>query len=257
MRAVVWRSSGNGQRRAGFVIRFLQSGDTSLVIEFSTEMDRKIARQVLELFRRVERAGIAGIVETVPTFRSLMVHYDPTKATRRSLVPQLEALLEGLEVAEGSGRVWHLPACYEGELAPDLDDVAQRTSLTPDEVVAQHSAETYLVYMVGFLPGFPYMGDLPQHLQLPRREEPRLRVPMGSVAIATAMTGVYTFESPGGWHLIGRTPVRIFDLRRQPAALFEPGDEVCFVPISRAEFDAQERAAAAGTLTLRPLEAAP
>ena len=150
------------------------------------------------------------------------------------------------------GRLWQLPACYEGDCAPDLDDVARATKLTTAEVVATHAHETYRVYCIGFLPGFPYMGDLPAPLELPRRPSPRIRVPMGSLSMAMRMTGIYPLESPGGWHLIGRTPVRIFDRRRADAVLLQPGDEVQFTPVSRIEYDRLEAAAIAGTMNVTP-----
>jgi inhibitor of KinA len=237
--------------------RILACGDTALSVEFGDKLDPRLSGLVLALYRRLADARVPGVVEAVPTFRALMVHYDPLAASCADVTAALERLMRALAPADAGGRLWQLPVCYEGELAPDLAEVAARTKLAPEEVVARHSAATYRVYMIGFLPGYPYMGELPRELHLPRRENPRTKVPMGSVSIATNQTAIYTFESPGGWHLIGRTPVRLFDPRREDWALLEPGDAVRFEPIGRARFDALERRAAGGSLALAPQAARP
>ena len=217
--------------------RLLASGDTALVVEFGDRIDRTINARVMALADRIEAAALSGVVELVPTFRSLMIHYDPLVLTQAALRADVEQLLVGLGAAERVGRRWDLPVCYDPELGPDLDDVARATGLSTAEVVAAHTGETYQVYCIGFLPGFPYMGDLLEKLALPRRTSPRIRLPMGSVCMAMRMTGVYPIESPGGWHLLGRTPVRLFDRRREEAVLLAPGDQVRFRPVSRVEFD--------------------
>src|SRR5262245_6824332 len=227
-------------------IRFLPCGDTALAVEFGDSVDRAISATVLALARRLAAAAIPGVVEVVPTFRSLMVYYDPLQLPREELTKRLTPLTEGLQAAEAAGRRWLIPVCYDESLAPDLAHVAERTGLTPTQVVERHSAVTYHVYMVGFLPGYPYMGDLPAELALPRRKNPRTKVPAGSIAIAMALTAVYTLESPGGWHLIGRTPVPLWDLRRKPPAVLAAGDKVVFQPVSLAEYDNLLAAAASG-----------
>ena len=232
--------------------RFLACGDAALCVEFGDSIDRRVSALVLAFAHRVEGAAIAGVVELVPTFRSLLIHYDPSVLRRSELKATLAPLLAGLQPAAGSSRLWRLPACYDASLAPDLAEVARRTGLAPQEVAARHSAVTYHVYMVGFLPGYPYMGDLPPELALPRRENPRTSVPAGSIAIATTQTAVYALESPGGWHLIGRTPVPLWDLRREPPVILGPGDEVVFQPISLGEYEAVSAQAATGQFQLRP-----
>jgi len=217
-------------------VRFLPSADSAIAVEFSDRIDRAVSEQVLALAARVDRAQLAGVVETVPTFRSLMIHYDPLRIAASELVAAVETLLAGAAERAPSRRLWHVPVCYEGELAPDLAEVAARTGLAPDEVIRLHAGRRYHVYMIGFLPGYPYMGDLPEALVLPRRVDPRLRVPPGSVAIATSMTAIYPHESPGGWHLIGATPIRLFDDAWPQPALLAPGDAVQFEPIDRAAF---------------------
>lgn len=232
--------------------RLLASGDTALVVEFGETVDRAINALVMALADRIEAAKPAGVVELVPTFRSLMVHYDPVATSHAVLADEMRRLLVDLDTAERAGRLWHIPVCYEGDLAPDLEDVARATKLSTGDVVATHSGTIYQVYCVGFLPGFPYMGDLPAALELPRRTSPRIRLPQGSVCMAMRMTGVYPIESPGGWHLLGRTPVRLFDRRRVDAVLMAPGDRVKFEPIGRRDFDQLEAEASAGTLQLTP-----
>jgi KipI family sensor histidine kinase inhibitor len=236
--------------------RFLVAGDTALVVELGDTISRAISDRVLALAEAVSARAIPGVVELVPTFRSLMIHYDPLALEADALEAAVRPLLAGLSVAPLHGRLWMLPCCYGGDLGPDLEEVAARTGHTVAEVIAIHAAATYHVYALGFLPGYPYMGDVPEALSLPRRETPRVKVPMGSVCIALRMAGVYSLESPGGWHLLGRTPVRLFDPRREEAVLLAPGDRVRFVPVPREEHDRLEEEAASGRLALAPAEVA-
>jgi KipI family sensor histidine kinase inhibitor len=236
--------------------RFLPSGDTALVVEFGDRIDRRLSAAVTGLADRIRVADLGGVTETVPTYRSLLVHYNPLETSAERLTGQISGLIsrliEGRAAEQSSGRLWRIPACHDPAFAPDLAEVAAKADLTPDEAIALHQAERYHVYMVGFVPGFPYLGDLPEALQLPRRENPRVKVPAGSVAIAASMTAVYTAESPGGWHLIGRTPAPLFDLRAEPPALLRPGDGVLFEPISKAEFERIARAMANDDYSLEP-----
>ncbi|HJQ64623.1 MAG TPA: 5-oxoprolinase subunit PxpB [Burkholderiales bacterium] len=231
-------------------VRFLSSGDTALVVEFGERIDRALNERVLRLNAAVRAARIPGIVETVPTFRSLMVHYDPLITANAAIKAAIERLLDHGAGTARQARRWRIPACYSVHHGPDLEDVAQRTGLETAEVIRLHSATRYQVYMVGFSPGFPYMGDLPQPLALPRRTDPRVRVPVGSIAIAAGMTAIYPVESPGGWHLIGATPVRMFELGAPQPALLAPGDEVNFEPVDEREYDAIQAAVAAGAYPL-------
>jgi inhibitor of KinA len=232
--------------------RFLPAGDTALVVEFADRVDPEVSARVLALARRIEAAAIAGVVETVPTFRSLMVHYDPLSITNRDLRARLQPLLHDLAGQVPAGRHWRLPACYDPSLGLDLADVAERTGLSAADVVKAHSTAPFRVYMVGFLPGFAYLGGLPSLLEMPRRENPRLKVDAGSIAIAMAMSVIYSIESPGGWNILARTPVSLWDLRRDPAALMSAGDRVSFAPISRAEYDELAGKARAGELRVTP-----
>lgn len=226
-------------------VRFLPAGDTALTVEFGNGIDRALNDSVLRLSARVRAAQLPGVVETVPTFRSLMVHYDPLATDSANLTAALENLLDSSRGEAQPVKLWRIPACYAASHAPDLAAVAQRTGLSAAEIVRLHSSTRYHVYMIGFVPGFPYMGDLPAPLVLPRRADPRVRVPAGSIAIAINMTAIYPLESPGGWHLIGATPVRLFDLRRAWPALLSPGDAVRFEPVTVREFDAIRAAVAA------------
>jgi inhibitor of KinA len=217
-------------------VRFLAAGDRALVVEFGDRIDRALSAEVLRLHASLRSKGLAGVVETVPTFRSLMVHYDPLATTRAALEHAIASLLDREPGLRSINTLWRVPVCYDGEFAPDLAEVARLTGLSPADVVALHSATRYHIYMLGFLPGFPYMGDLPARLALPRRADPRVRVPTGSIAIATTLTAIYPYESPGGWHLIGATPIRLFDPERAQPALFTPGDAVQYEPVDAAAF---------------------
>ena len=236
-------------------VRLLPNGDTALAVEFGERIDRATSERVLALHDRLAHAALPGVVELLPTFRSLMVHYDPLRTSHAELSRRLERLLDGLEAVRPAARRWTIPVCYDPAFALDLEEVAARTGLTPAEVVEQHSTTTYHVYMIGFLPGYPYMGDLPARLALPRRENPRTQVPAGSVAIATTMTAVYTLQSPGGWHILGRTPVPLWDRRRSPPAVLAPGDKVRFAPVGMDEFARLAEQAAAGDLELEGADA--
>jgi KipI family sensor histidine kinase inhibitor len=227
-------------------VRFLSVGDRALAIELGNVIDRGLSQRVLRLDRAIRADPPAGIVETVPAFRSLLVHYDPLATSRAALEGAIAPLVDRDEAADIDIREWHIPVCYAGEHAPDLAEVARLTGLGPAEIVTRHSGVRWHVYMLGFLPGFPYLGDLPPELALPRRADPRIKVPAGSVSIATTLTAVYPYESPGGWHLIGATPIRFFDPARTPPALLAPGDAVRFEPIDAVEFVAIRNAVTAG-----------
>jgi inhibitor of KinA len=225
--------------------RFLPSGDTAVVVEFGDSIDRVLSDRVLRLSAAVRAATPPGVVETVPTFRSLMVHYDPLATDSASLIGAIGNLLDSGSGETRQARLWRIPVCYAISHAPDLEDVARSTGLTTEEVIRLHCTTRYHIYMIGFVPGYPYMGDLPPALVLPRRTDPRTRVPPGSIAIATGLTAIYPLESPGGWRLIGRSPIRLFDLRWPRPALLGPGDAVQFDPVTEAEFEAIAAAVAA------------
>jgi KipI family sensor histidine kinase inhibitor len=218
--------------------RFLSAGDRALAIDFGDRIDRELSERVLRLDAVLRARKVAGVVETVPTFRSLLVHFDPLTIGRASLEAAIRHLLVDTPARAAGARLWQVPVCYEADFAPDLAEVACRVGLDPTTFAARHSALRHHVYMLGFLPGFPYMGDLPEEFALPRRADPRVRVPAGSVAIATRLTAIYPFESPGGWHLIGTTPIPLFDAAAERPALLAPGDAVAIEPIDADRFAA-------------------
>jgi KipI family sensor histidine kinase inhibitor len=217
--------------------RLWPAGDTALVVEFGTRINRRLSAQVLTLARRLGELRLDGMIEIVPTFRSLMVHYDPLVLSSDALRARIDALIAGMRVAESCGRHWSLPVCYDTSLAPDLDEVAARTGLSTDKVIERHSRVTYYVYMLGFLPGMAYLGDVPAELALPRRASPRLKIPAGSLAIANTMTSILPRETPSGWHVIGRSPMALFEVTPTAKALLAPGDTVAFRPVSIEEFE--------------------
>jgi inhibitor of KinA len=232
--------------------RVLPAGDTALVVEFGDRIDRALSARVLSLASRLNKLELDGVVETVPTIRSLLVYYEPLTLSMAALRRTIDALMQDLHGHDLDGRNWELPACYDASLAPDLADVAGRAGLSPGAVIERHSAVTYHVYMLGFLPGLAYLGDVPAELTLPRRESPRPRIPAGSIGIASAMTCVYPMETPCGWHLIARSPVPLWDRRRETGALLAPGDRVRFKPVSLPEYERLLSMAQAGVLTLAP-----
>ena len=223
-------------------VRYLSCGDTAFTVEFGNEISPEINGRVMALHAAIGRsreAGeLAGVVETVPTMRSLMVAYDPMVTSRADLQPRIDTLIaRGLPTGMASRRVT-LPCCYDDpEFAPDLAEVAERTKKTTEQVIAAHLASPFKVYVLGFMPGLAYVAGLERSLYLPRRAQPRVRVPRSSVAIAMDMTTIYPFESPGGWHLIGRTPQKPFDAARAEPFLFAPGDRIRFFAIGRDQFD--------------------
>jgi KipI family sensor histidine kinase inhibitor len=234
-------------------VRYLSCGDTAFTVEFGNQISPRINGQVMALHAAIGAAradgGLAGLVETVPTMRSLMVTYDPVSTSRAALQPEIDALIAHGLPAETATRRVTIPCCYDDEeFAPDLAEVAERTGKTTEQVIAGHLGSAFKVYVLGFMPGLAYIAGLDPSLALPRRSQPRVRVPRSSVAIAMDMTTVYPFESPGGWHLIGRTPLWMFDKRREQPVFLAPGDSLTFERIDRNTFDRIARDAEAGTL---------
>lgn len=225
------------ERRIGMLARFLPVGDGALCVEFGDGISPELNALVHQARTAIDAARLEGVIECVPSFRSLLVHYDPLRTRAAALEAQISALeLDTVELAAPT-RIWTIPVLYGGEHGPDLADIATETGLCESQVIARHTGTLYRVYMLGFLPGFAYLGDLPAELDLPRLSSPRLRVPAGSLAIAQRMTAIYPVDSPGGWRLIGHTPLRFFDIANSPPTLFAPGDGVRFRPV-----DAQEHA---------------
>lgn len=231
---------------------FLQCGEGALTVHLGDGIDSAINRRVTALQGAIGSAGLRGITDLIPAYADLTVCYDCTVISAKALQRQLRRLLDGLSVAgQDRRRVFRLPVCYGGDYGPDLDFVCHHSGLSAQEVIALHSAPDYLIYMLGFLPGFAYLGGLDPRLHTPRLDSPRTCIPAGSVGIGGAQTGVYPLASPGGWQLLGRTPVSVFDRQRQEPILYRAGDLVHFVPISPAEYEEIARAVAAGTYTVQ------
>ncbi|WP_418319536.1 5-oxoprolinase subunit PxpB [Piscinibacter sakaiensis] len=231
--------------------RLLDAGDAALTIEFGDVIDPALLGAVASLDQAIAREQAAGrlpgLVETMPTFRSLTVFFDPLLTGRAALVDALRPLFSAAgSGAAVDGRHWRLPVCYEGDAGPDLAETAQTIGCSIDEVIALHSQTEVMVYMLGFLPGCPFMGDVAEPLRLPRRSKPRVRVPAGSVAVAAGLTTIYPWESPGGWHLLGRCPVPLFDGHRESPSLLAVGDSVRFESIGTAEYQRIAAAVEAG-----------
>jgi KipI family sensor histidine kinase inhibitor len=233
-------------------VRYLSCGDTAFSVEFGNEISPEINGRVMALHAAVGQAAkngqLAGVVETVPSMRALMVCYDPMATSRAKLEPEIEGLIARGLPTDMKSRQVTIPCCYDDpEFAPDLKEVAERTKKKPEDVIAGHLASRFKVYVLGFMPGLAYIAGLEKSLYLPRRSQPRVRVPRSTVAIAMDMTTIYPFESPGGWHLIGRTPLWMFDQRREQPVFLAPGDSLTFQRIDRKSYDRIARDVEAGT----------
>ncbi len=230
------------------------AGEFGLVVEFGTEISPQINALVQQLAQRLSLNRSAGILEIVPTYRSVTVYFDPLVLTRDVLIEDIRQLLNKIQPQEPEclpTRLVYVPVCYGGVLGPDLDFVAKFTGLSPREVINMHTATPYLVYMLGFTPGFPYLGGLPEQLVVPRQEKPRSKVPAGSVGIGGNQTGFYPIESTGEWWLIGRTPLKAFDPRQSNPFLTAAGDYIQFVAIDIDEYFEIRRQVTAGTYTIK------
>jgi 5-oxoprolinase (ATP-hydrolysing) subunit B len=228
--------------------RLLPSGDSAITVEFSRNIDDAANHRVLALDRTLARGTIAGVTETVPTYRSLLVHYDPLQIGFDALSEKLAALAQLPVPPVTSTRRWRIPVVYGGEHGIDLEDVARTLHSTPDDIVARHVAGDYRVAMIGFTPGWSYLSGLEDSLQMPRRQNPRLLTPAGTISIGGVQTGVQCLAGPSGWHLLGQTAVRTYQLHRDPIFLLEPGDRVTFSPVDSQTFTEQDRAAERGEI---------
>ena len=217
--------------------RYRLMGDRALLVELGEGVHRDVNRAVQKLFFGLDRLQIDAVRELQPGYRSLMVVYDPLKISLPTLRVRIESVFRSLDQFETPAPSHvRVPVVYGGEFGPDLEWVAQYHDLSTAAVVDLHSSTRYRVYMIGFTPGYPYMGEVPAEIVTPRRDTPRVRVPRGSVGIAREQTGIYPVESPGGWQIIGRTPLVLFEPLNRPPSLLQAGDRVSFVPISPEEF---------------------
>lgn len=232
--------------------RFLAGGDKAFFIEFGNAVAPELQHRVQRLMLVIQNEIIPGLVEAIPTYRSLLIHYDPLQTNPKELRDRLEGLEQRLEDSEfPKPMVTEIPVVYGGEYGPDLEFVAKHHGLTPEEAVQIHTSTTYLIYMLGFLPGQPYLGGMSPRIATPRLETPRSKVLRGSVGIAGDLTGIYAVESPGGWQIIGRTPVRLFDPNKESPALLQAGNYVTFVRITPQEYTKIEGMIQQGTYKVK------
>jgi KipI family sensor histidine kinase inhibitor len=218
-------------------IRIVTAGDSSILIEFGREISPEINKRISALTQLMKEQHIEGVVDMIPAFCSLLINYDPRVISYDELKERLEHLLKiETKAGEERRRIFEIPVCYGGEYGPDLDNIARHAGLTPEEVVQIHSSRDYLIYMLGFLPGFCYLGGLDERIHTPRLANPRIKINAGSVGIGGSQTGIYPLDSPGGWQLMGMTPVKTYDPARETPILVEAGDYIRFVPVDEEEF---------------------
>ena len=235
--------------------RLLSSGDSAITVEFSRRIDDDANARVLALDRTMAEVPVAGVTETVPTYRSLLVHYDPALIDFATLGRRLLQLSQRPAPASAKARLWRVPVAYGGEYGIDLEDVAKILNTTPDDIVARHVAGDYRVAMLGFTPGWSYLSGLQETLHMPRRQNPRLLTPAGTISVGGVQAGIQCLAGPSGWHLLGCTPVRTYQLHRDPTFLLEPGDRVKFYQIDHKTYVEQERGAERGEIVAKLIAA--
>ncbi|OWZ82848.1 5-oxoprolinase subunit PxpB [Natranaerobius trueperi] len=217
--------------------RFLAAGDSALVVEFGNSIAPEINAAIREFVTKLNNSQIKGVLELVPTYRSVLIYFDPLTIKVNTLKEELQNLLETEgETNYSSAYITTIPVCYGGEFGPDLDHVATYNGLSKETVIKRHHSTAYLIYMMGFLPGFPYLGGMDISIATPRLESPRTKIPGGSVGIAGKQTGVYPIESPGGWQIIGRTPLKLYNPDRNPPMLLAAGNYIQFHSINEEEY---------------------
>lgn len=218
-------------------IRILTAGDSSLLVEFGKEISPEINRRISTTVQLMKEQHIEGVVDMIPAFCSLLINYDPRVVSYAEIKERVQALVKiDVKAGEGKKKVFEIPVCYGGEYGPDIANIAEHAGLTEEEVIKIHSSRDYLIYMLGFLPGFCYLGGLDERIHTPRLANPRLKIHAGSVGIGGSQTGIYPLDSPGGWQLMGMTPVKTYDPEREVPILVETGDYIRFIPIDEAEF---------------------
>lgn len=218
-------------------IRYRLVGDKGLLVEFGEGIDPSVNQEVHAMVKNLTANKPNGITDIIPAYRSVLISYDPQLMNPYMIEYFLHQLRVGIKEGDISpSTIVEIPVCYGGEYGPDIENVARHNDITIDDVIETHCKPEYLIYMTGFTPGFPFLGGLPENLTTPRLETPRLKVPKGSVGIANNQTGIYPIESPGGWQLIGRTPLNLFDPSRANPLLYKAGDSIRFIPVTKNEY---------------------
>lgn len=228
--------------------RFMPVGDQALLMELGDDIEEGCNACIKGMIELIEEVGIKGIIETIPSYRSILIYYDPFVTDFNETVDRLKKIYGRLDIKSvEKGDTVIIPVLYGGEVGPDLQFVARYTGLTEEEVIDIHTSMDYLIYMLGFAPGFPYLGGIDERIQVPRLETPREWIPAGSVGIAGRQTGIYTVDSPGGWRVIGLTPVKLYDPHRDIPVILRIGDYIRFRPITVEEFDEIKKGVESGT----------
>lgn len=228
--------------------KYLVAGDNALTIEYGNEICEEISSKVRSMMVALEKEKIKGIKEVMPTYRSLMIHYEPLILEYDDLIKKLKELESKLKnISLPKPEVIEIPTLYGGEWGEDIENVAKHNNMTVDEVIKIHSSNEYLIYMLGFTPGFPYLGGLDERIATPRLKAPRTKISGGSVGIAGSQTGIYPIDSPGGWQLIGKTPLKLYDPERKTPILLKSGNYIKFVPISKKKYASIEEQIKNGT----------
>ena len=218
-------------------IKILTAGDASLLIEFGREISPEINAKITATVQLMKEQHIEGVVDVIPAFCSLLINYDPRVLSYDELKKRMKRLLKmDIKTGESRKRVFEIPVCYGGKYGPDLANIAEHAGLTEEEVIKIHSSRDYLIYMLGFLPGFCYLGGLDERIHTPRLANPRLKINAGSVGIGGSQTGIYPLDSPGGWQLMGMTPVKTYDPDREVPILLSAGDYIRFIPVEEEEY---------------------
>lgn len=234
---------------------FLQSGDTAITVKFKDEISKEVNQKVSSFSNSLNSAEIKGVIELIPSFSAVTVIYNPCIISSFKLKFRLKKILNSLKaVSDVKPTLYKIPVCYEEEFAPDIKNVVNHTGLAKEDIISIHTGTDYLIYMLGFLPGFAYLGEMDKRLTTPRLDTPRLEIAKGSVGIGGEQTGIYPVSSPGGWQLIGKTPVSIYDKDREKPVLYRAGDYIRFVSITKEEYFLIEQKCLNGTFEVETEE---
>lgn len=218
-------------------IKILTAGDASILIEFGKEISPEINSKITATVQLMKEQHIEGVVDIIPAFCSLLINYDPRVISYDEITKRMKRLLKmDVKAGESTKRVFEIPVRYGGQYGPDLANIAEHAGLSEEEVIEIHSSRDYLIYMLGFLPGFCYLGGLDERIHTPRLANPRIKINAGSVGIGGSQTGIYPLDSPGGWQLMGMTPVKTYDPEREVPILLSAGDYIRFIPVDEEEY---------------------